>query len=123
MVKNTRKKIIIMLIICMLIQLLGGMSLLAEEAVGLPPAESAFVPLLDVTLSPGETAGATSATINDPVSGSLLINVTEEEIARPRVGDTAPTAGDNLLADYESGSDITVGVAACICQPKTEPPC
>jgi len=28
------------------------------------------------------------------------------------VGDTAPTAGDNLLADYESGADITAGVAA-----------
>ncbi|NLB53919.1 MAG: hypothetical protein GX808_13420, partial [Syntrophomonadaceae bacterium] len=39
-------------------------------------------------------------------------NITEQEIATPRIGDTAPTAGDNLIEGYVSGADITAGVAA-----------
>ena len=56
--------------------------------------------------------GATSATVTDYVYGNLLVNITEREIATPQMGDTAPTAGDNMIADYESGADITTGVAA-----------
>ena len=112
MVKAIQKKITILFIMSMLLQLFVGLApVMAEDPSDLK-AEPEFVPLLAVTLSPGETTGAASATVTDPVSGSLLVNVTEREVATPYVGDAAPTAGDNLIADYESGADITTGVAA-----------
>ena len=113
MVKTVRRKITILLIMSMLLQLLIGVApVMAEDSSGLIAEEPEFAPLLAVTLSAGETTGATSATINDPVSGRLLVNVTEQEISLPQVGDIAPSAGANFIADYESGADITAGVAA-----------
>ena len=112
MLKTIQKRMTVILIVSMLLLLFVGVSpVLADDSSDLI-AEPEFVPMLAVTLSPGETAGATSATVTDNVYGNLLVNVTEEEIARPQVGEVAPTAGDNMIADYESGADITAGVAA-----------
>ena len=107
-----RKKITVLLIMSMLLQLLVSVApVMAEDSSDLKPEGPESVPLLAVTLSPGETTGATAATVTDYVYGNLIVNVTEEEITTPQVGDAAPAAGDNLLADYESGADITTGVA------------
>ncbi|MGI6604482.1 MAG: hypothetical protein ACOX2S_05455 [bacterium] len=108
------KAIAVFVLIAMTLQLSVGVTpVLAEEDVSDAITElSKFVPLLSVTLSPGETGGATSATVTDCVYGNLLVNVTEQEIATPRVGDKAPSAGDNLIVGYEPGADITAGVAA-----------
>jgi hypothetical protein len=112
MLKTIRRRLAFALVVSMLLQLFVGVSpVLAEDSsdmIGGPE----FVPLLAVTLSSGETTGATSATVTDNVYGNLLVNVTEQEIATPRVGEAAPTAGDNLITDYEPGADITAGVAA-----------
>jgi uncharacterized repeat protein (TIGR02543 family) len=112
MKKTIRKKITVLLIMSMLMQLLVGVAPVIAEDSGDLIAEPEFVPLLAAVLFPGEITGATSATITDHVYGSLVVNVTEQEIATPQVGEVAPTAGDNLLEDYESGADITAGVAA-----------
>jgi len=85
---------------------------LGVEQSDLLAEEPELAPLLAVTLSPGKTAGTTSATVIGQVYGSLVVNITEAEIATPYVGDPAPTTGDNLIASYESGVDITAGVAA-----------
>ncbi|NLT95507.1 MAG: leucine-rich repeat protein [Clostridia bacterium] len=113
MLRTVRRRITILLIMSMFLQLLAGAApVLGEDTSDLPPVEPEFVPLLAVTLFPGETTGATSATVTDYVYGNLFVNVTKEEISWPQVGDIASTAGDNLLADYETGADITAGVAA-----------
>ncbi|MDD4834541.1 MAG: S-layer homology domain-containing protein [Lutispora sp.] len=112
MLKMIQKRMTVVLIVSMLLQLFAGATpVLAKDSSDLI-ADPEFVPMLTVTLSPGETAGATSATVTDYVYGNLLVNITEQEIAMPRIGDTAPTTGDNLFADYKSGADITAGVAA-----------
>ena len=106
------KKMGVILIVSMFLQVfISGAPVLAEDSNDLI-AEPEFVPMLAVTLSPGETTGAAAATVTGHVYGSLLVNITEQEIATPQAGDTAPTAGDNMVAEYASGADITVGVAA-----------
>ena len=112
MFKTIQKRMTVVLIVSMLFQVFVGVSPVLAEDSSDHIAGPEFVPLLAVTLSPGETAGATSATVTGYVYGNLLVNITEQEIATPRVGDTAPTTGDNMIADYESGADITAGVAA-----------
>ncbi|MDD4169454.1 MAG: S-layer homology domain-containing protein [Desulfotomaculaceae bacterium] len=58
-----RKKISVLLIMSMLIQLFIGVApILAEDSNGMN-AEPEFVPQLTVTLSPGVATGSTSATI------------------------------------------------------------
>ncbi|HHV72709.1 MAG TPA: hypothetical protein GXX38_08905 [Clostridia bacterium] len=85
MIKTRRKGITILLIISMLVQLfVGAAPVLTEDSNNLR-AEHGFVPLLKVTLSPGETVDTISATIHSSVYGSLLVNVTEEKTARPHV--------------------------------------
>jgi hypothetical protein len=112
MFKTIQKRMTVVLIVSMLFQVFIGVSPVLAEDSSDHIAGPEFVPLLAVTLSPGETTGATSATVTGYVYGNLLVNITEQEIATPRVGDTAPTTGDNMIADYESGADITAGVAA-----------
>ena len=110
MLKMIQKRMTVVLIVSMLLQLFAGATpVLAKDSSDLI-ADPEFVPMLTVTLSPGETEGATSATVTDYVYGNLLVNITEQEIEIPRIGDTAPTTGDNLIADYKSGADITAGV-------------
>ncbi|NLB81918.1 MAG: hypothetical protein GX800_10010, partial [Clostridiaceae bacterium] len=112
MLKTIQRRMTVILIVSVLLHLfVGATPALAEDSNGYI-AEPEFVPMLAVNLSPGETASATSATVTDYVYGNLLVNITEQEIATPLIGDAAPTAGDNLFADYESGADITTGVAA-----------
>ncbi|MDD4754295.1 MAG: leucine-rich repeat protein [Desulfitobacteriaceae bacterium] len=107
-----RKKISVLLMMSMLIQLFIGVApILAEDSNGMN-AEPEFVSQLTVTLSPGVATGSTSATVTNCVYGSLIVNVTEQEITTPQVGEIAPTAGSNLIVNYESGADITAGVVA-----------
>jgi uncharacterized repeat protein (TIGR02543 family) len=112
MIKTIRKKITVLLIMSMLMQLLVGVAPVIAEDSGGHIAAPEFVPLLAVVLSPGEIPGTTSATVTGYVYGNLLVNITEQEIATPRVGDAVPTDGDNLIADYEPGADIAAGVTA-----------
>ncbi|MGI6453006.1 MAG: hypothetical protein ACOX0E_05985 [Syntrophomonadaceae bacterium] len=112
MVNALRKKITLLSIVSMLSLLFVVLApVMGAEQSGLLADETELAPLLAVTLSPGETAGATSATVTGHVYGSLVVNITEAEVATPYVGDSAPTAGDNLIDSYESGADIFAGVA------------
>ena len=112
MLKTIKKRITVVLVVSMLLLLFAGVSpVLAEDSSDLI-AEPEFVPMLAATLSSGGTTGATSAAVTDYVYGNLLVNVTEQEIATPQVGEVAPTAGSNLIVNYESGADITAGVVA-----------
>lgn len=105
-----KKKITILLIMSMLLQLFAAVTpVIAEDSSNLK-AKPEFVPIMAVVLSPGITTWSTSATVTDHVSGSLIVNVTEEEITTPQMGEVAPTVGSNLIVDYESGADITAGV-------------
>ncbi len=112
MLKTIRRRLAFALVVSMLLLLFTGVSPVSAEDLSDLIAEPEFMPLLAVTLSSGGTTGATSATVTDYVYGNLLVNVTEQEIATPQVGEVAPTAGDNLITDYEPGADITAGVAA-----------
>lgn len=112
MVKMLQKRMTVILIVSMLLQVFVSATSVLAEDLGGHTTESGFVPMLAVTLSPGETMGAAAVTVTDYVYGALFVNVTEREIAMPRIGDTAPLAGDNLITDYESGADITVAVEA-----------
>jgi hypothetical protein len=112
MLKTIQRRMTVILIVSVLLQLFAGVTPVLAEGSSDLITEPGFVPMLAATLSPGEMTGATSATVTDYVYGNLLVNITEREIATPQMGDTAPTAGDNMIADYESGADITTGVAA-----------
>ncbi|NLT49195.1 MAG: hypothetical protein GXX92_12355, partial [Clostridiales bacterium] len=109
--EKVMKKTVVLLILTMIVQLFSGVTPVVAVEISDLVAGPESVPLLAVTLSPGETAGTTAATVTGVVHGSLIVNVTEGEMAKPQMGDTAPTAGDNLFADYESGAAITTGVA------------
>ncbi len=111
MVNTIRRKIKFLSIMSMLSLVLVVLApVMGAGQRDLKAEEPELAPLLEVTLSPGDTAGATSATVTGHVYGSLVVNVTDEEIATPYVGDPAPTAGDYLITGYESGTDITAGV-------------
>ncbi|NLV15586.1 MAG: hypothetical protein GXY50_00010, partial [Syntrophomonadaceae bacterium] len=113
MVKTIRKKITLLSIISMLSLLFVVLApVMGAELSDLIADEPESAPLLDVTLSPGETTVSTSATVTGHVYGGLIVNITEAEITTPYVGDPAPTAGGNLITGYESGADISAGVAA-----------
>ena len=112
MLKTIQRRMTVILIVSVLLQLFAGATPVLAEGSSDLITEPGFVPMLAATLSLGEMTVATSATVTDYVYGNLLVNITEWEIATPQMGDTAPTAGDNMIADYESGADITTGVAA-----------
>lgn len=107
-----RRKITIILCVAMLLQLSVGVALGLSEDSGDSKAQPELVSIMAATLSPGNVVGTTSATITGHVYGSLVVNITEAEIVTPYVGDPPPTAGDNLITGYESGADISAGVAA-----------
>jgi len=113
MVKTKRSKIKLLSIISMLSLLFVVLAPVMGAGQGDLKADvPELAPLLDVTLSPGDTAGTTSATVTGHIYHSLVVDITEAEIATPYVGDPAPTTGDNLITGYQSGADITAGVAA-----------
>lgn len=107
-----RRKVTILLFAAILLQLSLGSALGLAEDSGDPKAQPELVSIMAATLSPGNVVGAASVTVTGHVYGRLVVNLTEAEIVTPYVGDAAPTAGDNLITGYESGADITAGVAA-----------
>ena len=123
MLKTIRRRVAFALVVSMLLQLFVGVAPvvandLSDQNVELVEdvgedieKEADFVQRLPVILSPGTTPGAISATVVDDVYGSLIVDVTDEEVGTPHVGDIAPIEGAYLLVGYRSGMDITEGVA------------
>ena len=114
MLDMLKKRVAVLLVITMLVQLFAGVSpILAEDLNELNiGSEFVSIPILTAILAPGEIVGATTVTVTDYVYGELFVNITEQEIEMPRVGDTVPRDGDNLITGYEPGADIAAGVAA-----------
>jgi len=75
-----------------------------------PGAPSA--PALLATVSPGAANNSVKAAVTGTAAAKFMANITDDAADTPKVGDAAPSIGANLINSYDSGTDITGGVAA-----------
>ena len=106
--KRLSKAMALLVSLALLVQLVIPANISADDG----PA----VPVLQAAVAPGTSSGSAKVTVTDAVYGSedyaLTVNITDTPVNVPEPGDPTPTEGEYLIADYESGSDITAGVAA-----------